>query len=775
MTKLHEHRLGVADGSAPLKVLVPRFFVSAVEQNTPFWHSQNTLSVVLQPNCDFVAGSRFTLSGLHGSVSSSGPIFLGGFVNDNPSQWFQSPSIWSQTGVLTLVTTEVTLRNSVYAFQFNLTNPPFPQPSPEINISGTLNVNGPLNAEVMSKCMEKPHLELMGVANGSDPLLVIEPIFEMFHVQQSSPLWYVVNTITVSMKANCDLLSGTTITISGLTGSTTDDSVLRVLASSVDLDETGAWQRVPGSLTLLSMGTRQRESYVYRFNLTNPPKSQPAPNVSVSATIHAGSLDVPVSVRRGEVRRDDLLSVVMGTEPLFVIEPNFTSYAVGRSTPFPLASNLISVTLQANCDIASYSYITISGLTGAAHPTSSTIAFASEPPNIFVEASASWDIGAGEVVFHVAPTPTGGILANTTVVVTFELQNGPIVDRAPSISVAAMIEAGLLDAPVLSKPMIILPICDAGMYLSSEGVCVICPGNASSSWGSLNVTNCICDIGFEGLDGSACSACKPGTYKNVNGSDACLRCPDGFYSPFSAGSACLRCAGGMFAVSIGARAAVGDCGCLVGYAPETEGSVCTACTPGLFKATNETVACGSCPAGSYSSQVAAAACDSCPANSDSQPASSALDDCVCNAGFVSAGLEGACVLSGALDEECFSSTVQLDAECGASALRVRGCAPTGTDTGPHLLSVGPGQVPLSTTASTCSGFFFTLCDSFGGVAGGTLDCGFYCDFMSASVNESIASGCTSDAQCLVFDNNLDFRPRAGSVCLSQARYSIFTR
>eukprot|EP00961_Rhodomonas_salina_P167691 2260306-Rhodomonas_salina.1 len=159
--------------------------------------------------------------------------------------------------------------------------------------------------------MVKPHRELMGVANGSDPLLVIEPIFEVFYMQQSSPLWYVVNAITVSMKANCDLLGGTTITISGLTGSATSDTVLRVLAISGDLAESAKWLRAPGNLTLLSMGTTRRESYVFRFNLTNPPNSQPAPNVSVSATIHVGPLDAPVTNRPVEVRRDDLLSVEM--------------------------------------------------------------------------------------------------------------------------------------------------------------------------------------------------------------------------------------------------------------------------------------------------------------------------------------------------------------------------------------------------------------------------------------------------------------------------------
>lgn len=127
----------------------------------------------------------------------------------------------------------------------------------------------------------------------------------------------------------------------------------------------------------------------------------------------------------------------------------------------------------------------------------------------------------------------------------------------------------------------------------------------------------------------------------------------------------------------------------------------------------------------------------------------------------------------AMDQTCFSSTVQLGEEC-ASELPVRGCATSGTDTGPYLLNVGPGQVPLSTAASSCAGFYSTVCDMFGGIAGSSQDCSWYCEFMNTAVNASLASGCVSDTECFIFDNHLDFRPRPGSLCVSQARYSLFS-
>eukprot|EP00961_Rhodomonas_salina_P290618 3927089-Rhodomonas_salina.1 len=44
--------------------------------------------------------------------------------------------------------------------------------------------------------------------------------------------------------------------------------------------------------------------------------------------------------------------------------------------------------------------------------------------------------------------------------------------------------------------------------------------------GSDDITDCICNIGFEGSDGRACVACEIGKYKGVNGSGVCLDCTE---------------------------------------------------------------------------------------------------------------------------------------------------------------------------------------------------------------------------------------------------------
>eukprot|EP00961_Rhodomonas_salina_P061907 831087-Rhodomonas_salina.2 len=65
-------------------------------------------------------------------------------------------------------------------------------------------------------------------------------------------------------------------------------------------------------------------------------------------------------------------------------------------------------------------------------------------------------------------------------------------------------------------------VCEAGKYAANASVCVACPANTHSLFFSDKITDCICNIGFEGVDGAACRGCGTGFYKGMNGSGACL-------------------------------------------------------------------------------------------------------------------------------------------------------------------------------------------------------------------------------------------------------------
>eukprot|EP00961_Rhodomonas_salina_P017925 241070-Rhodomonas_salina.2 len=111
--------------------------------------------------------------------------------------------------------------------------------------------------------------------------------------------------------------------------------------------------------------------------------------------------------------------------------------------------------------------------------------------------------------------------------------------------------------------------CSAGKYLNgqgSAGLCDACGTGSYSLAGSYNLTDCICNIGYEGPNGSVCLACTVGKYKPVNGSGPCFACPA--HTDSRAGSG-----------------AVTDCVCNVGYEGQ-DGAACSACVPGWYKAAN---------------------------------------------------------------------------------------------------------------------------------------------------------------------------------------------
>ena len=99
--------------------------------------------------------------------------------------------------------------------------------------------------------MDKPDSDLFGVSNGANPLEVLVPAFSAKGIGQSTPGSGETNRITVTLTANYNLADGSTVTISGLTGSQTADAAsLAVTSTNGDLGTTGAWTQGTGTLVL---------------------------------------------------------------------------------------------------------------------------------------------------------------------------------------------------------------------------------------------------------------------------------------------------------------------------------------------------------------------------------------------------------------------------------------------------------------------------------------------------------------------------------------------
>jgi len=74
--------------------------------------------------------------------------------------------------------------------------------------------------------------------------------------------------------------------------------------------------------------------------------------------------------------------------------------------------------------------------------------------------------------------------------------------------------------------------CDIGTYKTASGTtsCINCPSDSNAAEGSTKVSDCTCNRGYIGPDGSTCTACVVGKYKVELGDAACTNCVAGKYS-----------------------------------------------------------------------------------------------------------------------------------------------------------------------------------------------------------------------------------------------------
>jgi len=202
-------------------------------------------------------------------------------------------------------------------------------------------------------------------------------------------------------------------------------------------------------------------------------------------------------------------------------------------------------------------------------------------------------------------------------------------------------------------------------YLIASTACNDCPLAALSPTGSSRVFQCTCIAGYNGEDGSPCTACARGTYKELRGSSPCIDCGAGYFSSALAlgnRSLCRACDVGTYS-SLGAADSEELClDCIAGtYANATASSVCAQCNAGFYSTTTSAIsvdACLACDAGKFSAQKAADSetmcegcsagtysyagnsfCSVCPAFSDSGPESDDPSKCLCNVGYFGAVLQ----------------------------------------------------------------------------------------------------------------------------------------
>ncbi|EKX54106.1 hypothetical protein GUITHDRAFT_100353 [Guillardia theta CCMP2712] len=373
--------LSVINGSEPLKTIVPTFTKTLISQDNPFVQTKNKITITLTANCDISKGSKITLRGLTGSQTideTALSVSTTGGLLGTTGAWTSGDGVLELTAAADWLRFDLSTSNEAteVVITFNLTNPATAQASPAVTINGT--VVGPYGdlSRIYEAEAAKEGIYWRGVYNGSNPLQVIVPELDV-SIRQDTPLAGVLNLITVTLRATCDISKGSKITLRGLTGSQTiDETALSVSTTGGLLGTTGAWTSGDGVLELTAAAdwlrfdlstSNEATEVVITFNLTNPATAQASPAVTINGTVVGPYGDLS-RIYEAEAEKEGIYwrGVYNGSNPLEIIVPLFHVRDIWQSTPLHSVVNEISLRLRPNCDISEGSSVSLIGLTGSA-------------------------------------------------------------------------------------------------------------------------------------------------------------------------------------------------------------------------------------------------------------------------------------------------------------------------------------------------------------------------------------------------------------------------
>ena len=506
VSELNQALLGVPNGTDPLLTVVPFFRIQVMAQSNPLASASNNITVTLQANCDISYGSTIALDNLVGTLTGDTASLQ---VWSVPFGAFEPFASWERgAGRLVLtVAADSMLSTMAYEASFEVQNGLVPQKSPQVIIYGsvkTLNHSAPIYSSNVSVRNEMR----LGVENGANPLEIILPEFLVQSIGQNNPLVNASNTLTATLQINCDLSPSSTITMTNLTGSqTNDNNSLSIHSNPAAFSSHGIWLQKEGILvvSVSESGTVQNTTYTLRFELQNSAVAHQPPSISVAGEIIAGLHNSFLAKKAFDVHNSSALGIPLGTSPLLTVEPRFNSGYIVQSVPFCSLRTLITVTLEPSCDLSPGTVITISNLLGSQTKDNETVPAASSPEGL-LEARTSWFQDSGSLLltmasdFYITPSCTQGFgpsgepcaddaqsnTQSSILVLSFELQNSAVPQPSPSVSVSALISAGVHGAPIRSEAMALLNQTIFGVRLGGNPLYAIIPSFLVKSIGQSN-------------------------------------------------------------------------------------------------------------------------------------------------------------------------------------------------------------------------------------------------------------------------------------------------
>jgi hypothetical protein len=297
---------------------------------------------------------------------------------------------------------------------------------------------------------------LLNVTGGKDPLRVVPPLFNQARIGQSSHIHgtaegVLLNTITFTISLNVGLQRHSSVTLSGLRGTNTSDTVNMPIESSPGLFNTlGSWTRFTGSLTITAASyIPVNTSVTVRFRILNSFYAQEAPSVNASAGVVVDpllSVVDPNNVARAQPTAMLHSRTLQGKmAPLFV-EPGFTTKIIGQSSATFSALNMLSVTFAMNTLVKSRCMIIISGLYGASAPSGamsllglSKDRFVSNMSHVDapeLRGRGTWDnITKSLHLIVVSDITACTAVCSSNIVIRFEVHNPPLAQPSAPIHI----------------------------------------------------------------------------------------------------------------------------------------------------------------------------------------------------------------------------------------------------------------------------------------------------------------------------------------------------
>ena len=352
----------------------------------------------------------------------------------------------SEKGSLTLLCTSKLAGSSMVVA---LLNGNIAQPSPAVSIkSGVVRQDGVFATAGEWQEMTKPGVDLMGVPNGMDPLLIQVPSFLIMSMSQSNPLRLASNKIWLILESNVEMIPGTRVTISGLTGTdTSDDQALLAICTDCPqeqaLNGSASWNQQSGTL-MINVRPDAAQPYLRAFEvfdiavvLQNGPTPQKSPEISIKMSV--GSPDTANSEGQWQsiVKPNaDLLGVPLGKDPLLIHTPTFLQADICQQNP----QSSITITLSPDIDIRPASFISISGFKSLVDPSSNEASLLITSSSS-IASLGTWDKANGLITLTV--------VTNTLVnrqPFTVEVGAGnPVPQLSPTMYIKTTVEQNPLD------------------------------------------------------------------------------------------------------------------------------------------------------------------------------------------------------------------------------------------------------------------------------------------------------------------------------------------